>query len=112
MSWEFVRLNDDGSYEFVDEDEQGRLRVVTFPDTGNLIKEGEALFAWAGEASEARPFEQGEVRQGYLESSNVNPVREMVQMIEAIRTFENQQKVIHAFDSAQKSAVNDVGRLR
>jgi flagellar basal body rod protein FlgG len=33
-------------------------------------------------------------------------------MIEAIRTYEGQQKVIHAFDSTEKKAVDEVGRLR
>jgi len=97
---------------FVDGEEQGQLRIVTFPETGNLVKEGEALFAWTGEASEATALDQVDIRQGYLESSNVNPIQEMVQMIEAIRTFEGHQKMIHAFDSAQKNAVNEIGRLR
>lgn len=106
-----IRIDEAGII-LVDGIQQGRLQVVTFPETGNLVKEGDALFAWAGKTSEVRPFDQGTVRQGYLESSNVNPMREMVNMIEAIRTFENQQKMIHAFDSAQRSVVNEVGRLR
>jgi flagellar basal-body rod protein FlgG len=103
---------DEAGFISVDDAQQGRLRVVTFPDTESLVKEGAGRFAWAGNASEVRSLNQSDLRQGYLENSNVNPIREMVRMIEAIRTFENQQKVVHAFDGIQKSAVNEVGRLR
>ena len=97
---------------FVDGKEEGQLRVVTFPATENLVKEGEGLFAWDGEGSQARPSDEVDVRQGYLENSNVDAIREMVQMIEALRVFEDHQKMIQAFDSAHKSAVNEIGRLR
>ena len=97
---------------FVDGNQEGRLRVVAFQGQEDLIKEGEARFAWNGKASDVRQLERPDVRQGYLEMANVNPVREMVHMIEAIRTYEAQQKVIHSFDDARKKAVDEVGRLR
>lgn len=106
-----ITIDEEGAI-FVDGNEEGRLRVVTFPDTGNLVKEGEALFAWVGKTAEARPIDQVEIRSGYLENSNVNPISEMVQMIETIRTYEAQQKVIHSFDGIRKKAVDEVGRLR
>lgn len=106
-----ITIDEEGTI-FVDGNEEGRLRVVTFPDTKNLVKQGEALFAWAGVTSGPRPIDEVEVRAGYLEESNVNPMREMVQMIETIRAYEAQQKVIHSFDGAQKKAVDEVGRLR
>ena len=106
-----IAIDEEGAI-FVDEEEQGRLRVVTFPETERLVKEGETLFTWTGTTSEVRPVEQSDIRQGYLESSNVNTMREMVQMIETIRTYEAQQKVIQAFDSTEKKAVDEVGRLR
>ncbi|MBW2056210.1 MAG: flagellar basal-body rod protein FlgF [Deltaproteobacteria bacterium] len=103
---------DQGGIIYVDRNEEGRLRVVTFPDTRRLVKQGRGLFAWAGGSSEVRPLEHVEVRSKHLENSNVNPVMEMVRMIETIRTYEAQQKVIHSFDSTEKKAVDEVGRLR
>lgn len=97
---------------FVDENEQGQFRVVNFRDKANLVKQGDALFAPAEETPETIEADQVEVRQGYLESSNVDAIREMVLMIEAIRSFEDHQKIIHTFDSTHKSAVNEIGRLR
>ncbi|BCW98833.1 MAG: flagellar basal-body rod protein FlgF [Armatimonadota bacterium] len=51
------------------------------------------------------------VRQGYLETSNVNPVQEMVAMISCMRAYEAAQRAISAADAALGKAVNEVGRL-
>ncbi|MNL45487.1 Flagellar basal-body rod protein FlgG [compost metagenome] len=48
--------------------------------------------------------------QGYLEASNVNPVREMVEMIAVQRAYEASQKMISAQDETLAKAVNDLGR--
>ena len=51
------------------------------------------------------------LQQGCLESSNVNVVDQMVDMITIQRAYEAGQKVIQAEDSAMDKAVNDVGRV-
>jgi phenylacetate-coenzyme A ligase PaaK-like adenylate-forming protein len=38
MSWEFVRLNDDGSYEFVGEDEPGHVVLFHLDGTGSIVE--------------------------------------------------------------------------
>lgn len=38
MSWEFVRLNDDGTYEFVDEDEPGHTALFHLDSTGTVFE--------------------------------------------------------------------------
>lgn len=48
--------------------------------------------------------------QGYLESSNVNVVSEMVNMITIARDYESSQKVIQSIDSTLERAVN-LGQL-
>ena len=53
----------------------------------------------------------GAVAQGALESSNVNTVTEMVALIENMREFEADQKVIRALDDTLGGAVNQVGRV-
>ncbi|HPN65653.1 MAG TPA: flagellar basal body rod C-terminal domain-containing protein, partial [Candidatus Goldiibacteriota bacterium] len=55
--------------------------------------------------------EETQVLQGFVESSNVNPVREMVEMITAFRAYEASQKAISAQDQTLDKAVNDVGRV-
>jgi flagellar basal-body rod protein FlgG len=47
--------------------------------------------------------------QGYLELANVDPVRGMVEMIEALRVFEAYQKTLETLDAVDSQAVGDVG---
>jgi len=55
---------------------------------------------------------EGEILQGYTEQSNVNVVREMVDMITITRAYEASQKVIHSYDSMLDKSVNQVGALK
>jgi flagellar basal-body rod protein FlgG len=106
-----ISVDADGTIS-VDGSQAGKFRLVAFSNKDNLIKEGDSLFMWAGEGVNSRQPYQGETKQGYLEASNVNPVREMVQMIEAIRTYEGQQKMIQTFDEIEKKVIDEVGSLR
>ncbi|MHB0938741.1 MAG: flagellar hook-basal body protein [Armatimonadota bacterium] len=63
---------------------------------------------WA--AADTTPAANPRVAQGYLESSNVNTVAEMVALIAATRTFEASQRCVQALDSTLDRAVNEVGR--
>jgi flagellar basal-body rod protein FlgG len=51
------------------------------------------------------------VEQGFLENSNVNPVTEMVNMIEVNRAYEANQRVIKTQDSLTGKLVNEVLRV-
>jgi flagellar basal-body rod protein FlgF len=44
--------------------------------------------------------------------SNVNIVREMVDMITVLRSYEANQKVLQAVDQTLEKAVNQVGAVR
>ena len=85
------------------------LKVVSFENQNFLEKEGEGLYKLLDGATE-KEF-TGSVRQGYTEGSNVNIVKEMVNMISLNRNYEANQKVIQTHDSLMDKAVNDVGRL-
>jgi flagellar basal-body rod protein FlgF len=89
----------------------GQLRIVDFPDLGLLTKTGQAMFA----ADPLTPvIDKGDlstrVRQGYLEGSNVDGLREMIDMVDLVRTFEAEQKVVQAQDATTAQAL-EVGRL-
>ncbi|MDF2594593.1 MAG: flagellar basal-body rod protein FlgF [Clostridia bacterium] len=87
--------------EFVD-----TIALVRFEDNGTLQKADNNLYR---SEEQALPF-QGSVLQGFLESSNVNPVTAMVDMITVSRAYEANQKVIQTQDSLLGKAVNEVGR--
>ncbi len=84
------------------------IKVVDFGPDANLTKMGNGLFT--ANANAGTPS-TSTIKQGYVETSNVQVVREMVQMIQTMREFETYQKAIQAFDSATSKVTNDLGRL-
>ena len=90
-----------------------RLKIVEFPKLRYIKKEGDSLYReteYSGEAF-VKETERPKVRQGFLEQSNVNPVTEMVNLIEVHRSYEANQRMIQSHDTALGKAVNEVGRV-
>ena len=87
-----------------------RLRIVAFDDSVSLVREGN-LFSTPSQDGIIEPAPGVTVLQGYIETSNVNPVKEMVTMIEALRAYETHVKMIQTIDDITRRAINDVGRL-
>ena len=52
------------------------------------------------------------VESGFLERSNVDAMREMVDVLSAQRAFETAQKTLSAIDEARSKDVNDVVRVK
>ncbi len=96
-------VNQDGIlYDQETMEEIERFRLVRFDNERYLAKLGDSLYAATdvtGEAYVAEGDERPQVMQTYLESSNVNVVNEMVQMIEVNRAYEANQKVLSAEDT-------------
>jgi flagellar basal-body rod protein FlgF len=83
------------------------IKIVDFNKKDGLEKAGDSIFS----TNEKAVASQASVRQGYIEASNVEPVKEMVRMIETLREFETYQKAIQMFDDATAKVTNDIGRL-
>jgi flagellar basal body rod protein FlgG len=52
------------------------------------------------------------VQSGFLETANVNAVREMVDVMAAQRAFETASQTLGALDGARAKAVNDIGAVK
>jgi flagellar basal-body rod protein FlgG len=81
----------------------GQLTLATFANEAGLAPLGDNLFqetAASGPANAGVPGDPGyaTVQQGYLESSNVDPVKEITELIAAQRAYEMNSKVIQAAD--------------
>ncbi len=91
-----------------------KLKIVDFKRPRYLKKEGSSFWKDTEESGKAVIKETGnetKVLQGFLESSNVNPVTEMVAMIQVNRAYEANQKVIQTQDSLTGRILNDVLRV-
>jgi flagellar basal-body rod protein FlgF len=87
-----------------------RLKLVDFENIREIKKEGDSLFRETEFSGPPLPPENVKVLQGFLEKSNVNIVREMVDMIEVQRSYEANQKSILAHDQALGRLINEVAR--
>ncbi len=88
------------------------IEIVDITNLSVLRKYGEGYFEMAeGTELETQAF-NGKVLQGFLESSNVNTIKEMVEMINSYRNYESNQKIVKAYDDILQRAVNDIGVLK
>ncbi|MBW7956351.1 MAG: flagellar basal-body rod protein FlgF [Deltaproteobacteria bacterium] len=87
----------------------GRLKLVSFANPAELRREGNYFVGLPG-AGEMPASPDTQVDQGFLEGSNVNAVRAMTTMIEAMRSYETNTKLIQSMDEMTKKAIDEVGR--
>jgi flagellar basal-body rod protein FlgG len=90
------------------------LKIVEFDVERYLQKLGSSLYQATNTSGPARIMEEGmrpRVIQGFTEAANVEPVREMVQMIEINRAYEANQKVIQTHDSMLGVLINQVAKI-
>ncbi|HSQ41901.1 MAG TPA: flagellar basal-body rod protein FlgF [Fibrobacteraceae bacterium] len=91
-------------------DRVANLKIVDFADRSLLQREGGNLYS-APEEADAQLAENVQVRQGFVESSNVNAVEGMVELIRFQRNYEMDQKAARSEDETLQKAVNDIGRV-
>jgi flagellar basal-body rod protein FlgG len=89
----------------------GNIELVRFGNPQGLLQKGENLFAESGASGSplaATPGQDGmgTIRQAFLESSNVEPVRELVDLITTQRTFELNSQVVQVADQALQLVAN------
>jgi flagellar basal-body rod protein FlgG len=93
----------------------GQLELTRFVNPAGLEAVGDNLYREtpaAGTRIEGQPAQDptfGLIRQGFLEQSNVDVVRELVDLITAQRAFETNAKTIEAADQVLQ-AVNNLRR--
>jgi flagellar basal-body rod protein FlgF len=83
---------------------RGKLRLVSFAQAQQLVKEGANLYS-SGGGNAAQPDATSRVRQGFIEKSNVNSVAEMSKMIEVTRTYTQISAMLQQHGDLRKSAL-------
>lgn len=101
-----VSASVDGNAEPV---QLGQLTVASFANAAGLQAIGdnfllETAASGAAQVGAAGEGGRGKIRQGFLESSNVNVVEELVDMIECQRAYEVNSKMISAVDEMLRNA--------
>lgn len=91
----------------------GQFMLSRIDNPNNLVRVGNGRFALQGDeqAQVVGAEDRVELRQGYLERSNVDSAQSMVDLMSAMRAYEANQKVIQFYDKSLDKAVNEVGRV-
>ncbi|MCL6587120.1 MAG: flagellar hook-basal body protein [Anoxybacillus sp.] len=90
-----------------------RLNVAFAASPSVVAKEGNGLFrSENGLLPSAIGNATYEVKQRFLERSNVDVARSMTDMMSAYRAFEANQKILQAYDRSMDKAANEIGRLK
>ncbi|SYZ73590.1 putative Flagellar basal-body rod protein FlgG [Candidatus Zixiibacteriota bacterium] len=105
-----VSIAENGQVQ-VDDAQIGTLQVVDVADKSSLVKIGDNAFEVPQGIDLPRAM-NFLIKQGYLESSNVNVVKEMVDMIVSFRNFEADAQAVKAQDDSLDKLINNVGRVR
>lgn len=113
-----LRINEQGQV-LVNDQLAGQLDIVTADQLGPLRKVGHNLYSADGQGSHvmaAPPDPQDprgayQLRVGFLENANVEPVLEMVELLAAMRSFESNQKAVQVQDETLAKVINEAGRI-
>lgn len=94
-----VMINGENKYKF---------NIVDFENYDNLTKYGNNLYTGNGGFNS----NNYSIKQKYLEGSNIDYINEMALMMETVKEFEANQKVIQTVDSTLSQIANEIGRIK
>ncbi len=101
-----VAVNSDGTRS-----ELGRIDVVMPKSLRELKKVGNSLYRPTGQTVSLSQTGGFQIRQGFLEGSDVQPIREMMELIEASRAFEANLNLIRTQDETLGQLLQSAGRV-
>lgn len=91
----------------------GKISLVQVVNKDSLQKVGNNNYSFKSNLpAEITKVNVPSLKQGFLETSNVNIVNEMTEMITAQRIFEGTQKAINAYDQMADKLINVVGSTK
>ena len=93
-----------------DQNMVAQIKMVDFSRPESLQRGGDGLF-YSVSGGKTVASDQIRVRQGYLESSNVTAMNEMVNLIETMRHFESGAQLIKNYDEMMGSAIKTLGEF-
>ncbi len=105
-----IVVDGDGTVS-VDGQVAGRIRTVEFGPQDRLLKIGSNYVAPENANVQPQAAQGTAISQGFLERSNVDVTRAMVEMMSAMRSYEASQRMVQLQDQTLDRAVNDVGKV-
>ncbi|MBW2632003.1 MAG: flagellar basal-body rod protein FlgF [Deltaproteobacteria bacterium] len=105
-----IQISEEGMIS-VDGNEVDALKIVSFREPSALVKLSAGFYHNPDSLAGAEEEGNARVQSGYFELSNVQVIKEMVEMINIQRTFESYQKAIQTISEQDRLSTNRIGKL-
>lgn len=105
-----IHVNEKGEL-YQGQDKVADLSVVEFNDLKPLRKVGSLNFENKNPENLPVAAQKTTLKQGMIETSNVNPVEEISNLIRANRMFEQDLKAMKTVNEMMQREVNDIGKM-
>jgi flagellar basal-body rod protein FlgG len=89
-----------------------RIVLQQFANPEALERVGQNNFVYMGNPSDITRVANPQIKQGYLEGSNVNAIKNLTAMIIAHRAYEAYQKATSNYDKMMEKSSNTIGVVR
>lgn len=93
---------------YADNNDVGKLRVVSFGNPQLLVREGGGLMKTDVEPDIPEDYE---VLQGYVEGSNIEPILEITRFMRAAGQYQKSKKVVDEEHDRQRRAIQSLGSM-
>ncbi len=87
----------------------GRILTVNFKNPEYLSKYKGTLFSETKGSGAPVQNQNPDILQGYVEESNVNEIKGMVQMLSVSKTYNNMIQVLKSYSQVNNTAINTIG---
>jgi flagellar basal-body rod protein FlgG len=86
---------------------------VTIDNAGGIQVDGVKIDTMKIVDAAFKPIRKGSfgIKQGYRETSNVQPIEEMVSMMEALRGYQSHMKLLQGISDIEEKTVLDMGKI-
>lgn len=84
-----------------------KLRIMDFQNYDNLTKVGEGVFSGGGQGRVA----DSTIMWKYVETSNVDPVQEMTDMLVSQRSLQSAAQILKMYDLMAAKAATEIGKV-
>ena len=106
-----INVGKDGEI-FANGERVGKLLISKFPNDMKFHQIGENSYVPENNRVLPEIVEEPNINQGQLEGSNVNPVEEMIGMMELKRSFESSQRVLKVLDRVMGKAATRISKVK
>ncbi|MGJ8544662.1 MAG: flagellar basal-body rod protein FlgF [Sulfitobacter sp.] len=105
-----LNIAEDGTISGTDTGPLARIGVFDIPEIQSYRRAGAGMLVAPDGAADPRAAITTQVKQGALEMSNVNPIREMTRLIDVQRAYERTNSLMGNADTLRRDALRRIGQ--